>query len=253
MLHIEHVSYGYEQTLAINDISLHIADGENICIVGPNGCGKSTLLKAITGLVDYSGRICIGDKDLKKFKRKEVANTIAFMSQVTSVYFPYTVFETVMLGRYSKYKPSVFSSYTKDDTAYVNDCLQAVNIYHLKDRPITELSGGELQRVFLAKAFAQDPQIILLDEPTNHLDLKNQIELIEYLKKWSHNSDKIVIAVLHDINLALTFAEKILLLSNGQQVAYDSKDVILKSNHFNEVYGLNVKKYMLASYEQWNI
>lgn len=253
MISLSDVSCGYDGNLIVKNISFDVANGQRLCIVGPNGCGKSTLLKSVVGLINHAGTIEIDSINLNQLKRKEVARKIAFMSQISSVYFSYTVFETVMLGRYSKMSSSVFSSPSSEDIDYVNHCLEAVDIPHLKDRRVTDLSGGELQRVFLAKAFAQDPEIILLDEPTNHLDLRHQIELIEYLKKWSENSDKIVIAVLHDINLALSFADKILLLSQGCKVAFDTKDVILKNNDFNKVYGLDVKSYMLNSYSQWNV
>jgi iron complex transport system ATP-binding protein len=253
MIKLDNISCGYNNTYVVNNICIEILNGQNICIVGPNGCGKSTLLKAIVGLVGFKGVISIDGKDVKLLKRKEIAKKIAFMSQITSVYFSYTVFETVMLGRYSKVSNSVFATHSKKDVDYVNNCIDAVNISHLKNRFITDLSGGELQRVFLAKVFAQDPEIILLDEPTNHLDLKYQIELVEYLKKWSKNSEKIVIAVLHDINLALLFADKLMLMSNGSKVAYDTKTSILQSDYFNEIYGINVKEYMKNSFYQWNI
>lgn len=253
MLKLDNVSCGYNDDIFVKNISFELFGGENLCIVGPNGCGKSTLLKAIVGIINYKGKITIDNKDLKKLKRKEVASQIAFLSQITSVSFSYSVFETVMLGRYCKMDSLVFSSYTKKDVEFVNECLKNVGIFELKDRSITELSGGELQRVFLARVFAQEPKIIILDEPTNHLDLKHQIELIDYLKKWSNDKEKIVIAVLHDINLALSFADKLLILSNGNQIVYDTKKNILAKNYFNNVYGIDVKKYMLDSYVQWNI
>lgn len=251
MIKLSNVSCGYNGTVVVKDISFAVQDGQRLCIVGPNGCGKSTLLKAIVGLIDSTGQIEIDGVDLSRLKRREIACKMAFMSQISSVYFSYTVFETVMLGRYPKMSRSVFATATQADIDFVDTCIAAVDIAHLKNRAITDLSGGELQRVFLAKAFAQDPDIILLDEPTNHLDLKHQIELMEHLNKWSANGNKIVIAVLHDINLALSFADKILLLSHGEMAAFDTMEAVLSGDSFNEVYGLDVRQYMMDSHSQW--
>lgn len=251
MLKLENVSTGYNNNFVVNNISLNVSKGEKLSIIGPNGCGKSTLLKSIVGLLKYTGKINIDNIDLKKIKRIDVAKKMAFMNQTSSVYFSYTVFETVMLGRYSKQLS--FANSSKKDIDFVNRCIDAVNISHLCNRPITELSGGELQRVFLAKAFAQDPEILLLDEPTNHLDLKHQIQLIDYLKSWASNKDKIIISVFHDINLALSFADNILLMKDGKVSSYGTKKYILKNNCFDDVYGLNIKKYMKNLYNEWNV
>lgn len=252
MIKIDNLSSGYGNNKVIENISFTVKNGEKLCIIGPNGCGKSTLLKSIISLIDYEGTISIDDKNLKNLKRKDIANKIGYMSQISSVYFSYTVFESVLFGRYAK-TSAKFINYTEEDIKFVTMTLEKVKILHLKDRLITTLSGGELQRVFLAKVFAQDPDIILLDEPTNHLDFTHQIELMEYLDEWVKSNNKIVIAVIHDINLAVSFADNILLMSDGKMVSFGDKDSILKSDNINKIYNLDVRKYMLNSFEKWKI
>jgi len=251
VLKLEDVSSGYGFGFSLERISFEVYSGERLCIIGPNGCGKSTLLKTIANLLDYTGEIFLGTKKLKDYNRKDLAKKIAYMSQITSIYFPYTVFETVMLGRYSRMKSNFFKTESKEDIAFVEECLEIVNITKFKDKSITDLSGGELQRVFLAKVFAQEPDVILLDEPTNHLDIKHQIELMEYLKKWSKDTNNIVVAVLHDINLALSFADRFLLMSDGEIVSHGNKDTILNKDDINKVYDTDIKKYMIKSFGLW--
>ncbi|MEG0542443.1 MAG: ABC transporter ATP-binding protein [Angelakisella sp.] len=252
MLCVEHLSSEYDGTMVVKDVSFTVQSGERLCVVGPNGCGKSTLLKSIVGLIGHTGEVTLSGSSLRTMNHKAVAERIAFMSQLSSVYFSYSVFETVMLGRYAKLTGSVFAAPTPVDVTYVEQCMEAANILQLRNRPITDLSGGELQRVFLAKAFAQDPDILLLDEPTNHLDLKHQIELTDRLRSWSEQGDRMVIAVLHDLNLALSFADKLLLLADGGTVAYGDREQLLESGCLDQVYGLDVRAYMRHSYGQWN-
>ena len=215
MLEVKNVRCGYDNNEIIKGVSFNVEPGSNLCIVGPNGCGKSTLLKSIANLLNYKGSILLNGKEISKFNRKDLAKNIALMSQASSIYFPYTVYETVSLGRYAHLK-GVFSRMSKSDEEIIIKSIENVGLLDLKDKLISELSGGQLQRVYLARAFAQDPNVILLDEPTNHLDLKYQIEMLEYLNKWSKENNKIVIAVLHDLNLVQTFGEKVVMMTYGK-------------------------------------
>lgn len=250
MLNVNQVSCKYNMDDVVKTVSFSVKNHEHICILGINGCGKTTLLRAIAGLLPYRGEIQICKKDLSKMKRKEVASHIALMSQIPSVYFSYTVYETVMLGRYI-YMPSGISSPTKADLEIVMSCLKTVGLLDIKDRPITDLSGGQLQRVFLARAFAQNPKIILLDEPTNHLDLKLQTELLDYLREWSSCEDRAVISVFHDINLALQFADKILLMKDGEALSFENVEKTVRSGNLNLAYGMDVNAQMNCFYSRW--
>lgn len=250
MLNIEGLSCGYDNIDVIKNVTFKVEKGNNFCIVGPNGCGKSTLLKSIANLIDYKGNITLDSKEIRKFNRKELATKIAFMSQSSNIYFSYTVFETVLLGRYAHIN-GVFAKPSNKDEEMVLKCLKNVGILDLKDKLITELSGGQLQRVYLARAFAQDPEVILLDEPTNHLDLKCQIQILKYLKKWTEEENKIVVAVLHDLNLVQNFGEKVLLLNKGQIIKEGTPKEVFTGKELKEVYKIDVKEFMINALEKW--
>ena len=251
MLRLENVTCGYNEIDVIKGVSFHVREGEKVCIIGPNGCGKTTLLKAIAGLIKSKGDIYLSGTSMNKMKRFQIASKIAILRQNEAIYFSYTVYETVMLGRYLHIKGGIFGGSTQYDRDYVLDCLERVGLADLKDRQINTLSGGQLQRVFLAKALAQEPNLILLDEPTNHLDLKFQIELIEYLKQWAKKDGHTVIGVLHDINLAMHFADKILLLSEGKIILYGDVHKFADGRLLEEIYHMDIKGYMQKSLKMW--
>lgn len=250
MLELKNVSCGYNENDIIHDITFEAKRGEMLCIVGPNGCGKSTLLKAMGKLIEYKGDITLDSKNIENLNGKELAKNIALMSQTNNIYFPYTVYETVALGRYA-YLKGPLSSLTKEDELIIMNSIKSVNIIELKDKLISELSGGQLQRVFLAKAFAQDPEVILLDEPTNHLDLKCQIELLEYLSLWAKENNKIVVTVLHDLNLVNLFGEKIVLLSKGELVRSGIPKQVFSQNDLEKVYDIDIRNFMVNALSKW--
>lgn len=251
MITLKNVSAGYNGIDVIKNISLSVKEGENLCILGPNGCGKTTLIKAIAGLIESKGNIEIDGKDISNMNRAEIGKNIAVMSQISSVYFSYTIYETVLLGRYLHIKDNIFKKPSLKDKDYVDECLKTVGLFDIKSRQINTLSGGQLQRVYLARALAQEPRIILLDEPTNHLDLKHQAELIDFLKDWSKENNHTVIGVLHDINLAMRLADSALILQNGKTKAYGKSDEIISSDLLNEVYDMDVVGYMIDSLKRW--
>lgn len=251
MLEVQNVSAGYNGFDVLHDISFKVLKGEKLGIIGPNGCGKSTLLKALANLIPFQGEISIEGTSIKSMKRKDVAKKIGLLSQITHVYFSYSVFETVMMGRFAHGNNSLFSKDTKEDKEAVEEALNAVHMFDVKDKEINELSGGQLQRVFLAKVLAQNPEIILLDEPTNHLDLTYQVEFIKYLNEWTKKEVKITVSVLHDINHALSFSDKILVLDNGRIKGYGNVDDIVSSSLLNEVYNMDIVSYMKNSLRRW--
>ncbi|MCR1952339.1 MULTISPECIES: ABC transporter ATP-binding protein [unclassified Clostridium] len=250
MLEVKNVCCGYNGIDIVKQVSFNINRGENLCIVGPNGCGKSTLLKAISNLISFNGEIKLDGKNINTLKRKELATKIALMTQSSNIQFPYTIYETVALGRYAHLN-SIFSRLTKKDEVIINESLKMVGILDIKDKLISELSGGQLQRVFLARAFAQDPEVILLDEPTNHLDLRYQIEILDYLKNWAKEKNKIVIAVLHDLNLVQNYGDRVLMLNDGVIKGNGNTKEVLNSNDLEEVYGIDIKTFMVRTLEKW--
>ena len=250
MLTLNNVSAGYGGVDVIKKISLQIEN--NISIVGPNGCGKTTLLKTIANILPSKGDILLNGKPFSGMKRREISMQIAMLSQQPAIYFSFSVYDTVMMGRYLHIKDRFLGMPTEKDREVVTRSLQAVNMLTDKDKEITKLSGGQLQRVFLARALAQEPQIILLDEPTNHLDLKCQVELIDYLKKWAKENNRIVVGVLHDINLALELSENLIVMKNGEICANGPTTEILSSELLNDVYEMNVAEYMQKSFRRWS-
>ncbi len=252
MIKINNVSAYYNKFKALNNISFNIEYGQNLSIIGPNGCGKTTLLKCISNNINFEGNIYINDENIKSLKRKQLAKKIGMLSQLMSISFNYSIFDTVMMGRYVHQNRFLINN-DKKDIDIVLDALKIVDLLDIKDKYISNLSGGQLQRVFLARLIAQDPDIILLDEPTNHLDFKYQIELIKFLKQWGENNNKTIIGVIHDINLAMLLTDNILILQNGNMKCLDKSQNILKSNILNEIYNINIKDYMLETLKKWEI
>ena len=237
MLEVNKVRCGYDNKEIVKGVSFSVERGKNLCIVGPNGCGKSTLLT-------------LDSKEISQLNRKDLAKNVALMSQASNIYFPYTVYETVALGRYAHLK-GVFSKINKKDEEIILKSIENVGLIDIKDKLISQLSGGQLQRVYLARAFAQDPDIILLDEPTNHLDLKCQIEILDYLNKWTKENNKIIVAVLHDLNLVQAFGEKVVMMNDGKIIGSGNPKDVLTEERLQEVYGIDVKGFMLEVLEKW--
>lgn len=251
MLRIEHLSCGYGGAPIVQDVSFHVKEGEKLCILGPNGCGKTTLLRALAGLLPSSGNIELSGSDLRTLPVRKRAQKMALMSQFSPASFDYTVYETVMLGRYAHQAKKFLASENNADRKAVEESLRLTGTWDLRERLVTRLSGGQLQRVFLARTFAQEPQVILLDEPTNHLDLRYQVELIESLKTWSATEGRCVVGVFHDMNLALSFADTVLLLNHGQIQNY-SKLEDFDLSLLDKLYNMDVRGHMVSSLQRWS-
>lgn len=251
MLEVKNLSLSYtNKKEVLKNISFEVHENESLCIIGPNGCGKTTLLKSLCKIIDVNeGEILINNESIKKI---DAYKTIAIMSQMSAIYFGYNAYDTIMMGRYSSYKDKLLSIPGKEDKEFVMHYMEKLRIMHLKDKLITELSGGELQRVFLARTLVQNPSIILMDEPTNHLDLNSQIELIYNLKEWVKEGRRCIIAVLHDINAALNFSDKLLVLKDGNSKYFGNIDDF-NISLLNDIYNIDVIGYMNKSLEKWHL
>ncbi len=243
MLVVNNLCCNYGDNRVINNMNFSLAEGESLCIIGANGCGKTTLLKAISGLLPYEGSIKLNKNEIKDTRPFEIGKTVAMLSQQMTVYFSYSVFDTVMLGRYVKLPKKIFARPDKLHEEYVMYCLEAVGIADLKDRDIQTLSGGQMQKVMLARALAQEPQIILLDEPSNHLDIKSQMELFTFLNEWTKTDNHSVIGVLHDVSLALNFFERGLFMKNGE-IVFDAKHSEATREDLIATYNFDVVNYL---------
>ena len=250
MLEVKNLYAGYGGDDVIHDINLNVQPGESLCILGPNGCGKSTLLRSIARIINYRGAVSLEGRDVAGIPRKELAKKIAVLGQSSQVFFSYTVYDTVSMGRYA-YAEGFLKGLSEQDKEIVEDIITKLDIEDIRDRMIDELSGGQLQRVFLARTLAQTPEVILLDEPTNHLDLKYQIELLLYLKNWVKESGKTLISVFHDLNLARHFGDTAIIMNKGTIAASGTIEQALNGDKLQQVYGIDIRTFMLDSLDKW--
>lgn len=237
---IENVSYSYDnQVLAVNDISLSVKKGEFFGIIGPNGSGKTTLLKCISGyLKPDSGQVLADGRDVRRFTAKEIAKTMALVQQHASLAYDFTVQDIVLTGRNPHLKR--MQAETETDYQIAREAMQRAEIAHLKDRMVTELSGGEWQRMILARALAQQAGILLLDEPVSGLDIRHQVAFLKTAKALSRAESFSVVCILHDLNLARQYCDRIALLDHGKLHSLGTPDRVMTRKRLESVYGIGV-------------
>lgn len=250
MLRVEGLCCGYGGEPVVRGISFSLSEGERLAILGPNGCGKTTLLRAVMGILPFEGEVFLCGRALREIPQKERAREIAMFSQMPEASFSYTVRETVLLGRYPHMKGGLFASPGEEDEAVADEWLRRLSLWEERDRQITRLSGGQLQRVLLARTLAQSPKVLLLDEPTNHLDLRYQAELVGLLKDWAAAPGRAAVGVFHDIGLALSFADVALLIDKGRAAYLGPSDAI-DSAALSRAYGMDVPAYMRGILRRW--
>lgn len=249
MLKVENLSVAYGDLTILNGVSFDLAPGEWLMIVGPNGAGKSTLINAITGGVPAKGSVFFEGRDARTMKAHELARGIGVLAQNHFVGYAFSVEEVVRLGRYA-YAPTIFSRHSGEEQA-VRAALEQTGLYELRHQSVLTLSGGELQRTFLAQTFCQDPRLLLLDEPTNHLDLVYQKQVFELIQKWLKQEDRAVISVVHDLSLARAYGTRALLLDHGRVMADGPMEKVFSNEVLNRVYGMDVRAWMTRMLAQW--
>ena len=249
MLKVENLSVAYGELTILNGVSFDLAPGEWLMIVGPNGAGKSTLINAITGGVPVKGNVFFEGRDARTMKAHELARGIGVLAQNHFVGYAFSVEEVVRLGRYA-YAPTIFSRHSGEEQA-VRAALEQTGLYELRHQSVLTLSGGELQRTFLAQTFCQDPRLLLLDEPTNHLDLVYQKQVFELIQKWVQQKGRAVISVVHDLSLARAYGTRALLLDHGQVMADGPMEKVFSDEVLNRVYGMDVRAWMVRMLAQW--
>ncbi len=233
---INNIEFAYNGTAVLKNINCSIDKGDFIAVVGPNGSGKSTLIKCMNGILQpRKGSINVSDKNIKQHSLRNLAKTMAYVPQNKNGQTPATVFDTILLGRkpYISWKPSA------SDMEITSDIIQELQLESIAMKDINKLSGGQQQTVFIARALAQQPEILLLDEPTANLDIKHTIEIMNMLKSFCDNGLTVVIA-LHDINLAMRYASRIMMLKDGEIFACGGKEV-LTENNLENLYDIKVK------------
>ncbi|MEJ8766408.1 ABC transporter ATP-binding protein [Oceanobacillus sp. HCA-5259] len=231
-----HVTLGDKQIL--KNINFHVAPGEFIGLIGPNGSGKTTLLKTIAQLITAKeGKIKIAGKDQKAYSHKEMARHLSYVPQDTHIDFNFNVKEVVSMGRHAHRE---FLQSNKADEEIIKEMMLATNTWSFRDDSILNLSGGQRQLVFIAKALAQDAPLILLDEPVSALDIYYQMHILKLLQALT-SQGKTVVTVLHDLNLASRFSEKLLLLQNGEVRTFGHSNEVLTEERLKETYHIDAK------------
>jgi len=230
MIKVENISAAYHETLVIDGISFQVKDGEFLGIIGPNGAGKTTLLKVMTWVKHpLSGKVMLDGKDISQLSRKEIAQIIAVVAQSTFVPPLFAVEDVVSMGRYAHQKSRW--TMTKEDIEAVEQAMERTNTTKFCNRLIGELSGGERQEVIIARALAQKPKILILDEPTANLDIKHQMRILGLTRELVKEQGITAIMVIHDLNLAARFCDRLILLYNKKIYAEGRiEDVITPEN-----------------------
>ena len=237
-LTVNKLSFKYDGTQVLKDVDMEIKIGEMLSIVGPNGSGKSTLLKCINRILKtQENTVLIDGEDTNKLKLKELSKIMGYVPQSSTNTFPFTVFDIVLMGR----KPYIHWSLSERDTEIVAEMLDYIGIGELAMRHFNELSGGEQQKVIIARALAQQPQFLLLDEPTSSLDIKHQLEILCILKSLAKTKHCSVIVAMHDLNLASRFSDRMFMLKQGCIFTVGTPDDVLTEENIESVYGVKTK------------
>lgn len=239
MLEIKNISFGYKKNIPVlENISLSVASGEILGILGPNGTGKTTFIKCINNILKPDcGGVLFNGKNISNMKQQEIAKIIAYVPQYVSSFFNVNVIDTVMMGRL----PYADRKYSDEDESIVFEILRKMNLEKFAFRNIKEMSGGERQRVFIARAMAQQPKVIILDEPTSSLDLHNQLFILHIVAELAAVNNIAIIMTIHDLNLASMFCDKILMLKDKHIFALGTAQEVLTEDNVKEIYGVETK------------
>ncbi len=257
MLHVEDLTVRYGDLTIVDHLNFAVEEGQWLMIVGPNGAGKSTALNAIAQGTAYTGRVMFEGGEMKKKKSSDRARCVGVLMQNHFVEYAFSVEEVAALGRYAhsagaRRNTGKGAGRGGEDSRAVEDALALTGMISQRRQSILTLSGGELQRTFLAQVFAQDPKLLLLDEPTNHLDLVYQKQVFELIGKWLQTPGRAVISVVHDLSLAKAYGTKILLMNHGREVACGPAAEVLVPEHLDPVYQMDVGGWMRQMLGQWN-
>ena len=235
MLKIDSLTVSYGEKRVLKNLSIEARSGEIVALIGPNGAGKTTLIRAISGTVPIeSGQIYVNGENLSHLSTGERARTLAVVPQARQMGGAYSVEQAVMMGR-TAYM-SWLGRENQEDRDAVQLALEQVKLNEFAERSIAELSGGEQQRVLLARALAQSTLALLLDEPTNHLDLNHQVNLLDLIKRLSKEKELAVLMAVHDLNLVSFFADKVALLVNGEIKTFGTPQEVITTEYISEAY-----------------
>jgi len=237
-LKIKDVEFSYASVPILKNVCIELRASEMLSVVGPKGAGKSTLLRCIDRILKpQRGSILLDEREIKEMSRMELAKKMGYIPQSSAQVFPATVFDTVLLGR----RPHVGWRSSEKDTKMVLEMLQMLNIKSFAMRDINELSGGQQQKVFIARALTQEPDVLLLDEPTSNLDIKHQLEVMDIIKNIVREKGIAAIMAIHDLNLASRYADRIVMMNGGEIFDAGDAAAVLTPENIKHVYDVEVK------------
>lgn len=248
MLEVRNLSVRYGELTIVDDLSFSARENGWLMIVGPNGAGKSTVLSAITQGVPYAGGIRLCGADVRRMKSAERAKALGVLAQSHTVGYGFSVREVVELGRYAYSRGRLGA----EDRRMIDGALEQTGMAEKARQSVLTLSGGELQRTFLAQAFAQDPRVLLLDEPTNHLDLVYQKQIFSLIRDWAARPGRAVVSVMHDLSVARRCGTEALLLHRGRFVAAGPARAVLSRENLAAVYDMDVYAWMREQLSAWD-
>ncbi|MFV0413949.1 MAG: ABC transporter ATP-binding protein [Oscillospiraceae bacterium] len=250
MLNVQNLTVRYGGAPVVDDRTFSLAENHWLMVVGPNGAGKSSIVNAVSQSIPYTGRVLLEGENAAGLKPKALARKMGVLSQTHTATYSFTVGEIVKLGRYA-YAPGLFGGGSGEDDTLVKEALALTGVAELESQSVLALSGGELQRTFLAQVFAQNPKLLILDEPTNHLDLVYQKQIFELVERWVAKPGRSVISVVHDLSLARAYGTEVMLMNKGHIAALGQAGTVLSRPGLQAVYGMDVHGWLQNLLAPW--
>lgn len=238
LIEAKNISFSYQENQVLNNVNFQLYKGDVLSLVGKNGCGKTTLLKILLGIYKSKGSVKLLSKEIKDYKHKELAKLISYVPQTHQIPFDYTVFDVVLMGRLAHI--GLFSNYSLNDKNIAIKCLEKVGILHLKDNIYSQISGGERQLAFIARALSQESKIIFMDEPVTGLDYGNQLKLLKFLKELCVEGYTFV-KTTHYPDHALYASNKVMMLKDGKVLDVGDINTKLTTYNIKELYDVDVE------------
>ena len=251
IINVENLYYNVENFKILENLNFSIKKGEFVSIIGPNGAGKTTLLKCLSDNLSYSGSVKLKEKNIKEYDKKEKAKIISVVPQEYSLPFNFKVIDIIKMGR-NPYRNIKYNKSSENNKNLVYRAMIDTNTYELRDRFYNSLSGGEKQRVITARALAQDTDVMYLDEVTSSLDMHHELEIIELIYRINRERGKTVVSIMHDLNMASRFSDRILFLNNGIVVDYNTPEKVFNYDNLSKAYNMEmiIKNNKLLNYKE---
>jgi iron complex transport system ATP-binding protein len=252
MLEVKNISCGYGKRTVVENVTFTLGMGELLCLLGPNGVGKTTLFRTILGSLErICGEILLNGEDVRQLNLRHLARKIAYVPQAHTPPFPFRVIDVVTMGRTAHF--CVFSSPTTKDVKIAEDALRTMNIEHLREKSYTEISGGERQLVLVARALAQQAELLVMDEPTSNLDFGNQIRVLDHIRAVVRTQQVSVILTTHSPNHALAYASKVAIIGRDKSFAVGAPEEMISEQYLRETYRVEAELFGIHTRQGKNV